>query len=156
MTERRSLLPRAVAGAVLGAAATVGLWMLLGSSGAPPDGPVPIAWDREVCGECHMHIGDPRFAAQVQTRGGEVHSFDDPGCLYRWIDREGESDLHAVWFRHVDADRWISRAEVAFVEREPTPMGYGIGAVTRGTPDSLDESRARERVLERHEHARNP
>ena len=156
MTERRTALSRILGAAAVLAAAAFGVWLLLQTGGAPPDGPVPIAWDREVCAECHMHIGDPRFAAQVQTGSGGVHSFDDPGCLYRWLDREGEGEVHAIWFRHVDEDRWIPGAEVAFVEREPTPMGYGLGAVPRGTPDSIEQPDARARVLGHHSHARNP
>ena len=147
---------RVVASALALAAAAFGLWLLLGTSGGLPDGPVPIAWDREVCAECHMHIGDPRFAAQVQTHGGEVQSFDDPGCLYRRLDREGDGEVRAMWFRHVDEDRWVRAEDVAFVEREPTPMGYGLGAVARGTPASIDPAEARERVLLHHGQARNP
>lgn len=103
-----------------------------------------------------MHIGDPRFAAQVHTRGGEVHSFDDPGCLLRRLEREGGADVHATWFRHVDEDRWVRGDDVAFVLREPTPMGYGLGAVPRGTRESIDPSEARERVLGHHRHAVRP
>lgn len=152
---KEKLRGAAVAALVLGAGAA-GLWLLLGTGRELPDGPVPIAWDREVCAECHMHIGDPRFAAQVQTRTGDVHSFDDPGCLYRQIEREGVADVHAIWFRHVDEDRWIGSDEVAFLSREPTPMGYGLGAVPRGTPDSFGPEDARARVLAHHGHARNP
>jgi hypothetical protein len=101
-----------------------------------------------------MHIGDPRFAAQVQTREGNVHDFDDPGCLYRWLDR-AEPDVHAVWLRHADRDGWIDAREAAFVEREPTPMGYGLGAVPRGTPGSFDDAEARRRVRARHRHRRH-
>ena len=36
-----------------------------------PEGPVPVVWDGEVCGHCKMHVGDPRFAAQLQTTGGD-------------------------------------------------------------------------------------
>ncbi len=27
------------------------------------EGPVPIVWDKEACAHCHMHIGEPPFAA---------------------------------------------------------------------------------------------
>ena len=40
------------------------------------DGPVPIVWDSQVCAHCKMHVGDPRFAAQLHTTEGDVMSFD--------------------------------------------------------------------------------
>ena len=50
-----------------------------------PQGPVPVVWDGEVCGHCKMHVGDPRFAAQLQTTAGDVLNFDDPGCLFEHL-----------------------------------------------------------------------
>lgn len=110
-----------------------------------PDGPVPVAWDWESCAHCHMHVGEPGFAAQLHTRDGAIHHFDDPGCLLRFLD-ENAPDVHALWFHHLREDRWIAGDRVAFVETSPTPMGFGLGAVDAGTPGSINLAAARARV----------
>ena len=101
-------------------------------SGAPPDAPVPIAWDRETCGHCHMHIGEPRHAAQLVTVDGEVVSFDDPGCALDYLAARRPA-IHRLWF-HGEGDRWIAADDVAFLETPSTPMGSGLIAVDAGTP----------------------
>jgi hypothetical protein len=114
-----------------------------------PEGPVEIVWDREACAHCKMHIGDPAFAAQLQTRDGRVLDFDDPGCLLRY-EAEEHPEEHAVYFHELRGKRWLRRDQVGFVEVTPTPMGYGLGAVELGTPGAIspDEARARiERVV---------
>ncbi len=113
-----------------------------------PSGPVPIVWDQEACAQCHMHIGDPAFAAQLQLASGEVLNFDDPGCLFTWVASHA-APRHAVWFHHHEADRWLSDAQVGFVPASPTPMAYGLAAVeqsaagARRFEDVLSEFRAK-------------
>src|SRR5690242_12190335 len=68
-----------------------------------PEGPQPIAWDREACAHCHMHIGEPRFAAQLQTEDGRVLNFDDPGCLLAY-DAAEHPRSRAVYFHHLRED----------------------------------------------------
>jgi hypothetical protein len=139
-------------------AAIAAVALLVTSTSGPPDGPVAIAWDRTACEECHMHVGEPRFAAQIHTDDGEVLVFDDPGCLLRWADAH-HARPHAVYYRHVREARWIPESRVAFVAISPTPMGYGLGAV-----DARDAARdprqptltlaeARRRALAGEQHA---
>ncbi len=128
--------------------ALVLLSALIGCGPSLPAGPVDIAWDDEVCAECRMHIGEPRFAAQLQTRDGEVHDFDDVGCMIRFRDGN-RPDVHAVWLRDSRADGWLRYEEAAFVESAQTPMGYGLAAVPRGTPGSISIERAEARVRSR-------
>ena len=45
-----------------------------------PEGAVPIVWDGEVCQHCKMHVGDPRFAAQVRSEERRVGK----ECRSRW------------------------------------------------------------------------
>ncbi|MBZ4414999.1 hypothetical protein [Myxococcus sp. RHSTA-1-4] len=116
---------------VLGAGG--GLGLALAWTERLPEGPVPVAWDREACAHCRMHVGEPAFAAQLQLADGRVLNFDDPGCLLRY-EAEARPAVHAAWFRHVREDRWIPGARVAFVQVSPTPMGYGVGAVEAGAP----------------------
>lgn len=113
-----------------------------------PDGPVDIVWDKAACAACGMHVGEPPFAAQLTTKDGHTHAFDDPGCLFLYVD-ESHPDVHAIWFRHHREDRWIARDSVAFVPAEATPMGFGLGAVDGATPGALDFDAARRQCLGR-------
>jgi hypothetical protein len=102
----------------------------------PPEGPQPIAWDREPCSHCRMLISDPAFAAQLHHADGVVESFDDPGCLFARIETR-RPDVHALWFHHLREDRWLPGDGVAFVRVAPTPMDFGFGAVDPGTLESV-------------------
>ena len=113
-----------------------------------PDGAVPIVWDGEVCGHCKMHVGDPRFAAQLQTAEGDVLNFDDPGCLFDYL-QSHQGAIHALYFRNHLGDDWLSESEAAFLPVEDSPMGYGIRAVPRGTSEAQDIDWAKARVRER-------
>jgi hypothetical protein len=128
-----------VAAAVLATAAIV--FLVVRGSGRLPDEPVPVAWDREVCGHCHMHIGEPRHAVQLVSTDGVVTNFDDVGCALRFLD-ERSPEVHRLWF-HGEGDDWISADEVGFVTGDVTPMGSGLTAVEAGTPGArrLDEVR---------------
>lgn len=111
-----------------------------------PTGPVDVAWDREACAHCRMSVGDPSFAAQLQTTDGRVLNFDDPGCLLAY-EAEHHPKEHAVWFHEVHGSRWLPAARVAFTQVPSSPMGYRLGAVEVGTPGSISLDEARARVL---------
>jgi hypothetical protein len=113
-----------------------------------PDGPSELVWDRTACANCRMHVGEPAFAAQLQTESGRILAFDDPGCLFLYLKKE-HPDVHAIYFRHMKEDRWIARDEVAFVEVSPTPMGFGLGAVDKGTKDSFSLEEAKQRAIKK-------
>lgn len=139
-----------------------GAWILalaalaaLAAACAPSDGPRPIVWNKESCAHCHMLIGDPHFAAQLQTPDGAVYDFDDPGCLLLFRAGHPEIDVRATWFHDVREDRWIPGERVAFVRVEaPTPMGYGLGAVERSTGSGALDPQAALEVVQRVETAR--
>lgn len=109
-----------------------------------PEGPVPIVWDREACAHCRMHVGDPRFAAQLQTKDGRVLAFDDPGCLLAHLELE-KPDVHAAYVRHVNEDRWVPLGSAGFVEVAESPMGHGLGAVDAAAAAITVEA-ARDRI----------
>jgi copper chaperone NosL len=117
-------------------AAIGGLAFVITSARALPTGPVPVAFDKEACGHCHMHIGDPRFVAQLQAKDGHVYNFDDPGCMLRF-ENEQHPAIHAAYLHDVNDDRWLERSRVAFIHVSPTPMGFGLGAVEVGTPGAI-------------------
>lgn len=137
----------AVAGWVaIALAAIAGFGASLAFSQALPEGPVEIVWDREACAHCRMHIGERAFAAQLQRRDGRVQNFDDPGCLLRYLASVPADEVHAVYFHHSRQARWLARDEVAFVDVAQSPMGFGLGAVHRGTPGSFPYEEALRRV----------
>lgn len=122
-------------------------YSILASAG-PSDGPVDIVWDKAACAACGMHIGEPSFAGQVTTKDGRTHAFDDPGCLFLWLE-EQRPDVHSVYFHHSRESRWIARENAAFVSSEHSPMGFGIAAVDAGTAGAIGGDQARRKCLER-------
>jgi copper chaperone NosL len=118
-----------------------------------PEGPQPIAWDREPCAHCRMLIGDPAFAAQLQLADGAVESFDDPGCLLARLDARPAA-VHALWFHHLREERWLPGDGVAFVRVAQTPMDSGLGAVDVGTQGAIPLEAARTELRARRGDAR--
>lgn len=118
-----------------------GLGLLLVKLEAPPSGPREVVWGKQACAHCRMHVSEPAFAAQLHTTEGDVMHFDDPGCLFELL-RADSPRVHALWFHHAREDRWLSRDEVGFVPTQPTPMGFGVGAVEKSQPGAwtLDEA----------------
>lgn len=116
---------------ISGAVLLIALGALLYFLQRPAEGLEPIVWDQHTCAHCHMHVGDPRFAAQLQTQEGDVFNFDDPGCLFSYLSSR-QVRVREIYFHHYSDDRWLNRSNVGFVQVEQdTPMGYGIGAVDR-------------------------
>ena len=151
MSRRNLALPVALAGVVI-VIAVFAVLVLRAQKLA--DGPVPIVWDKEACAHCHMHVGEPAFAAQVQLHNGAVLNFDDPGCMMTWlkqhtVTKQPSSEPRAIYVRHYKQDRWLSQTEAAFVDHLTTPMGFGLGAVAAGTPGAIGLDEARRKCLER-------
>ena len=130
---------------VAGVAALAAFGMLVMKSQELPQGVVDVAWDKTVCSHCRMHVGDPHFAAQVQQQDGQVFNFDDPGCMLTWLDGK-HGPVHAAYVHHHTQDRWLPLKDAAFVEVTPTPMGFGLGAVSPGEPGALPLEQARLRM----------
>lgn len=123
-----------------------GLYVSLRSLFALPQGPVEVLWDKEPCAHCRMHVGEPHFAAQLQTTDREVLNFDDPGCLLAFQAKQ-RRPVHAIYFHHLKENRWIPQSEVFFIPVEPSPMGYNLGAVSQGTPNAVSLQQAEALVL---------
>ncbi len=116
-------------GATMLASALVGFGL---SAGSKAPGPEPIAWDEETCAECHMHVGEAAFAAQLQTQEGELWNFDDPGCALRFLARV-RPPIAALYFHAYGEETWLEMSQTAFVPTSRSPMGYGLGAIRKGT-----------------------
>jgi hypothetical protein len=141
-----SRVPRGALWATGGLLLVGGFVLLLVRSQALPAGPRPVIWDRESCAECRMAVSDPRFACQLQATDGRILDFDDPGCLFRFVEHDAPA-IHALYFHAFDGDAWLDRAHVAFLPGPQSPMGYDLAAVAAGTPGALDYGQARLRAL---------
>jgi copper chaperone NosL len=137
--------PRLIGLAIVTALALLVVFVVRGA-GTLPDEPVPVAWDRDVCAHCGMHVGEPRHAAQLVTTDGRVHNFDDVGCALDYLEQHRPA-IHRLWF-HGEGDAWIPAAEAGFVAAPYTPMGSGLLAVDRAVAGarSFDEVRATPRA----------
>ncbi|NQU48720.1 MAG: hypothetical protein HQ519_08740 [Planctomycetes bacterium] len=113
------------------------------------DGPKDVIWDKTACVFCAMHLGDPRFAAQLSTEDGDTYFYDDPGCLFLHQHEleQGQTSIHSRWFHKMDGQGWLNESEVAFLRAENTPMDYGFGAVVVGSPNAIDLKTAAAEVL---------
>lgn len=147
MSEAGSRLPMVLAGMVLVIACGAVAFSVF-AAGSLPDGPVELVWDKAACASCRMHVGEPPFAAQLTDKAGRTHAFDDPGCLFLYLEQE-RPQVHAMWFRHHREPRWLPADRVAFARMEVTPMGFGLAAVDPGTPDTLDFAAAKAHCLAR-------
>jgi copper chaperone NosL len=90
-----------------------------------------------------MVITDPRFAAELVTTRGKVHTFDDIGGLVLWFRDSGldRSDIAGIWVYDSRTPEALLRADSAVFVRSPalrTPMASGLAAVASGAAaDSL-------------------
>lgn len=144
---RVSVLPLLLLGAVV---ATVGgaVTYSVMASAKMSDGPFDVVWDKTACSACGMHVGEPGYAAQLTTKDGRTHAFDDPGCLFHFL-AEQQPDVHSLFFHHRSEDRWLVRDKVAFQTADKTPMGFGFAAVDGGTRGAIGFDEANRKCLER-------
>ena len=99
--------------------------------------PRDINFDRDVCYICLMGLTDQRYNAQAINQFGEVHWYDDIGCLAEemrdtatWNHWKGNKVK--FWIGDAskgnDTSNWID-AETAYYDYgKHTPMGYGYSA----------------------------
>lgn len=146
MTKKRDVLKPTLLVALFGLVVALG-WFLVRAE-AMPEGPQPVVWGKQACAFCRMHVSEPAFAAQLHTAAGEVLHFDDPGCLFS-LEHAQHPEVHARWFHHVREDRWLSDKDVGFIRIDPTPMGFGLGAVEASTPDAMSREAAAKHALKR-------
>ncbi len=115
-----------------------------------------INFDRDVCFICLMGLTDQRYNAQSINEYGEVHWYDDIGCLAEemrdtatWNQWKGNKVRFWIGDANKgnDPSNWID-AETAFYDYgKHTPMGYGYSAYA-DKPDT-DSIYTFEQVLQR-------
>lgn len=95
-----------------------------------------INFDRDACYVCNMGLTDQRYNVQAINKYGEVHWYDDIGCLAEEMRGDGWAKwdgLTAVlWVGDAskgnEESNWIDAKKAFYSYGEHTPMGYGYSA----------------------------
>src|SRR5699024_8797919 len=61
--------------------------------------PEAIDPNTDVCEVCAMAVADDQHATQIILENNRSLKFDDLGCLYNWLDENGEEDVGAQFVR---------------------------------------------------------
>lgn len=87
-----------------------------------------IDTDTDVCAICAMAVADDQHATQIVLTNDRVLTFDDLGCLYQWIEENGEEEIGAKYVRDFHSQEWVlmDQATYVFDEHIETPMAYGV------------------------------
>ncbi len=103
--------------------------------------PRKINFDRDVCYICGMGLTDQRYNAQAINAYGEVHWYDDLGCLVEDMDspewKKWCGDKVQLWIGDAGSGEWIDATKAWYRYGDHTPMGYGYAALKNKTADSL-------------------
>jgi copper chaperone NosL len=96
---------------------------------APPTGPEPIAYGRDTCATCRMHLSRPGFAGEMRDRNGTLTKYDDIGCLVRAI-VAGHREVPEAWVEDHAGRGFVPllTAHLVHVPGASTPMGSGVVA----------------------------
>jgi copper chaperone NosL len=104
---------------------------------ASTTGPEPIAYGRDTCASCRMHMSQPGFAGEMRDADGTLTKYDDVGCLIRAIVAT-HREVPEAWVEDHAGGGFVPllSAKLARSEETSTPMGSGLVAFA-------DESAAR-------------
>jgi len=90
--------------------------------------PVAINEHTDRCAICNMSVADDPHATQIITTDGQPILFDDIGCMYEWIEKNGSETIGIAFVRDYESKTWL-KLEDAYYVYEPsirTPMAYGV------------------------------
>lgn len=109
-------------------------WLLAGlalsacAAAAEVPAPREIRPGEDVCANCHMAVDDGARAAQWVERDGRVRTFDEPGCLVAWLERNPAA-TGAPFVGDAAGGGWVAAAEAWFVHGGArTEMGFDVVA----------------------------
>lgn len=107
-------------------------WWLVAMAGAcAPQGPVPVKIGEDTCSHCLMTIADPRYATELITRKGVVHTFDSVECLASFLLTGKAGEMASLWVTDFENPPAMVRAESAMFLHSPhlpSPMGMNLTA----------------------------
>ena len=92
-------------------------------------GPEPIAYGRDTCASCRMHVSQPGFAGEMRDPDGTLTKYDDVGCLvHAMIAKRGE--IPEAWVEDHATGRLVPLLGATLVRGRPgtTPMASGVVA----------------------------
>jgi copper chaperone NosL len=118
------------------------------SPGVPE--PVEIVFNEESCSFCRMAVSQREFAAEVVTLSGSLDTFDDIGCLVKWMKEHQPPSSAGVFVVDFNDGTWISATDAAYVHSEdlPTPMSSGLAAFKDRTSAETAVEKIGGRVLQ--------
>lgn len=91
---------------------------------------VPVAIDEknDKCVQCNMAVLDDQFATEVVLENGKTYTFDDIGCMFKWVDENPDQKIAARFVRDYESEKWIKVEEATYVYDESikTPMAYNV------------------------------
>lgn len=84
--------------------------------------------ETDVCEVCAMAVPNNEHATQIVLTNDRSLKFDDIGCMYEWIEENGEEEIGTAFVRDFNSEEWFDFNEATFVfdETIETPMAYGI------------------------------
>lgn len=84
--------------------------------------------DTDVCEVCAMAVPNNEHATQIVLTNERSLKFDDIGCMYKWIEENGEDEIGTAFVRDYNTEEWFDFTAATFVfdEEIDTPMAYGI------------------------------
>lgn len=90
--------------------------------------PPAIKYGSDACSQCTMTIDDARYAAALQTDGGEVMIFDDIGDMFAWLRAHGSVQAAGMWVHDFDHADWIEARHAFYVVGSDvkTPMDGNV------------------------------
>lgn len=92
-------------------------------------GPAPIAYGRDTCDHCRMHLSQPGFAGELRDARGVLTKYDDVGCLLRAM-AGMHTEVPEAWVEDHVSGAFMPLLSAVLVRVRPTdtPMGSGIVA----------------------------
>jgi copper chaperone NosL len=93
--------------------------------------PEEINPEIDVCEVCNMGIAHEHFATEIVTKDGDIHKFDDIGCMDEYLQTEqslNEQGAAIKYVRDMETGEWVE-LEKAYHAYHPdfwTPMANGV------------------------------
>lgn len=93
--------------------------------------PVEINPEIDVCEVCNMGIAHEHFATEIVTKDGEIHKFDDIGCMDEFLHSDSsmnEEGAAKKYVRDMESGEWVEleKAYHAYHPEYWTPMANGV------------------------------
>ncbi|HEX6927288.1 MAG TPA: nitrous oxide reductase accessory protein NosL [Longimicrobiaceae bacterium] len=108
-------------------------FLTMGCTGAGAErGPRELALGIDACEYCHMTVDDPLRAAQWIPREGRILTFDEPGCLVAWLQRNPDAEGRA-FVADAETGEWLPAHDAVFhVGVTRTGMGFDVVSYADG------------------------